>query len=502
MLDLAQIDYIKYLRDKKGMDINAIAKEIKANWRTVKKYADKDNWNEDIKQRRKKTYPVLGPYLDTIDLWLMEDQRRPKKQRHTNTRIYHRLCEECGFKGGIRTVTEYVANRKKELMEVTEKETYIDLHHPGGEAQVDFGTAEVIYHQKGIQVKYLVMSFPYSNAAYLYVLPAENLECFLHGLQTLFEWAGGVPKRIWFDNLSAAVVKIKKGGKRQLTQLFQRFKLHYGFQATFCNPARGNEKGNVENKVGTVRRNWLVPQPTMISWEQINQVMKEKANTYLKSIHYEKKCPIQDLWDKEKQKLLFLPRDRFEAMRLKGTTLDKYGRFCWDHHFYKVPSGGAHDAVLVKVYWNRLEVLREDYVKIAEFTRPYLFKEKEIDWQAELSLLHKKPKALEYAWVYSLLPQKVQAFLNHPEMAIRKRRIDQLTKWLKEGYTIDHTDQALEETAVHLWDHQGVLYQALYRQVHPSLTFEVLSDKYTPETFKGYDPDLNAYNILVKQGAS
>lgn len=54
MLDLAQIDYIKFLRDKRGMDINAIAKEMKANWQTVKKYADKENWSEDIKNRERK----------------------------------------------------------------------------------------------------------------------------------------------------------------------------------------------------------------------------------------------------------------------------------------------------------------------------------------------------------------------------------------------------------------------------------------------------------------
>src|SRR5690606_2495181 len=106
-------------------------------------------------------FPVLGPYLEIIDAWLEEDLRRPKKQRHTNVRVYQRLVEECGFTGGERTVTTYVANKKKELAK--QKDTYLDLEHPGGEAQVDFGTAEVSHQQKLIQVKYLVMSLPYSN---------------------------------------------------------------------------------------------------------------------------------------------------------------------------------------------------------------------------------------------------------------------------------------------------------------------------------------------------
>ena len=160
-------------------------------------------------------------------------------------------------------MTEYVFKRRKELAE--EKETYVDLHHPGGEAQVDFGTAELIYEQKIMEVKYLVLSFPYSNAAYIVVLPKENIECFLYGLQTLFEYTGGVLRKIWFDNLSTAVVKIEKNGTRQNTELFRRFQLHYGFQAEFCNPSAGHEKGNVENKVGTVRRHWFVPHPVMTS---------------------------------------------------------------------------------------------------------------------------------------------------------------------------------------------------------------------------------------------
>ncbi len=499
MLAMVQIDYIKFLREKKGMDINAIAKELNVNWRTVKKYADKENWNETVKER-KKSYPVLGGFLDIIEVWLLEDLRRPKKQRHTNIRIYDRLRDECEYTGGVRTVTEYVSKRKKELTKESEKETYIDLIHPGGEAQVDFGTAELVYSQKLIQIKYLIMSFPYSNAAYMLILPAENTECFLHGLQTLFDWVGGVPNKIWFDNLSAAVIQIKKDGKRQLTDLFQRFKLHYGFQAEFCNPASGNEKGNVENKVGTTRRNWLVPQPVMESWEQINGLMKTKAENYLDEIHYEKKCPIRDLWEEEKQKLLFLPTERFEIVKIKGETLDNYSRIRWDNQVFTVPNGSSYDPVIIKVYWDRLEVLRTDYKKVSEFPRPYTFKDREIDWEAELEVVRKKPKALEYTWAYSLLPQETQQYLKQPDSPDRIKRISQLIRWLREGYTINQVAVAIKETSFHLWDQESILYQSLYRQLHTDSIFESVSEEHTPEELKGYDPDLEAYNILMNRG--
>ncbi|GAB4073755.1 hypothetical protein GCM10028778_12580 [Barrientosiimonas marina] len=292
MLAMAQVDYINFLREEEGLSINSLAKRLGINWRTAKKYADRDDWSPDIRHRMKR-YPILGPYLDIIDAWLTEDLSRKRKQRHTNIRIYQRLRDECDYTGGVRTVTGYVSERKKALMQ--DQKTYSDLIHPGGEAQVDFGTADVIYDGTWLQVKYLAMSFPYSNAAYLAVLPRENTTCFLEGLKQLFDQAGGVPRKLWFDNLSAAVAKIKGHGERDLTDMFRRFKLHYRFEAVFCNPRAGYEKGHVENKVGTSRRNWFVPVPVMTSWEQINNVMHQKALRAMDQEHYKHKQLVQSL---------------------------------------------------------------------------------------------------------------------------------------------------------------------------------------------------------------
>ena len=38
----------------------------------------------------------LGRYESTIRAWLTEDLKVPKKQRHTATRIWQRLVDECG----------------------------------------------------------------------------------------------------------------------------------------------------------------------------------------------------------------------------------------------------------------------------------------------------------------------------------------------------------------------------------------------------------------------
>lgn len=46
---------------------------------------------------------------------------------------------------------------------------------------MDLGTEEISHEQKMTQIKYLVMSFLYSNAANVWFTPNENIECFLTG---------------------------------------------------------------------------------------------------------------------------------------------------------------------------------------------------------------------------------------------------------------------------------------------------------------------------------
>lgn len=90
--------------------------------------------------------------------------------------------------------------------------------------------------------------------------PSQNQECLLTGMRSVFEYIGGVPWVIRFDNMSTAVVKVLDGGERELTDGFTRFKLHYRFNAEFCNPASGYEKavvspiGQIHNLLAAVQQ--------------------------------------------------------------------------------------------------------------------------------------------------------------------------------------------------------------------------------------------------------
>ena len=242
-----QIHHIRALFYEQGYNISEIAEATGHDWKTVAKYIDKVDFNETIPvpASKQRFCPKLDPYKPLIDSWLEEDKKHPRKQRHTAKKVFERLARSVpGFDCSYRLVAEYVKFQKEEL-KLKRNEGFLPLEHHPGEAQSDFGSAEFYEHERLISGKYLAMSFPWSNTGYMQLFYGENCECLLEGMTAIFKHIGGVPHEIWFDNASTMVTKIIKGGGRDLTDRFARFKEHYGFKALFMNPAEGHEKGSV-----------------------------------------------------------------------------------------------------------------------------------------------------------------------------------------------------------------------------------------------------------------
>jgi ribosomal protein S10 len=100
--------------------------------------------------------------------------------------------------------------------------------------------------------------------------------------------------------------------------------MHHRYKAEFCNPDSPNEKGNVENKVGYLRRNYLLPPPEISDLEAFNKKLLEKCMADLEREHYVKKEPMQELFAAEREGLIPLPRERFRVFMLEKVKTDKY----------------------------------------------------------------------------------------------------------------------------------------------------------------------------------
>ena len=98
--------------------------------------------------------------------------------------------------------------------------------------------------------------------------PGEGQEAFFEGHTVAFERLGGVPRRVRYDNLKAAVVRVLAGRDRVESDRFSALHSHFGFDAFFCEPGAGgaHEKGGVGGEVGRFRRRHLVRSRAWRAW--------------------------------------------------------------------------------------------------------------------------------------------------------------------------------------------------------------------------------------------
>jgi len=234
----------------------AICREYKLHWDTLQrilKYPEPPEYQQ--KEPRKR--PKIGEFLPIIHEILKSDQQVHRKQRHTAKRIFERLQGEHEYEGGYTGVKDAVRAWREQ-----HKEVFLPLSHPPGEAQVDFGEADVTLRGETTRVALFVMTLPYSDAIFCQVFPRECTEAFLEGHRRAFEFFGGVPRRISYDNSKIAVAKITGSREREVTHEFLRLESHYLFEHHFCLVRRPNEKGHVERLLDFAKplEHWDLPE--------------------------------------------------------------------------------------------------------------------------------------------------------------------------------------------------------------------------------------------------
>jgi transposase len=428
---MTEIEKIRNMFFYKGYSISGIKKETGFDRKTIRKTLFKSEWND--KPVNEKTRPSkLDSYKDVIDRWLKDDKQMRKKQRHTATRVFKRLKEEYGesvFNCSYRTVAIYVAEKKREIY--GNNNSYLPLEHKPGEAQIDFGKAEFIESGKRYYGSYLNVSFPYSNGGFLQLFKGENFECLALGLKNIFEYIGGVPHRQWYDNMSTAVSKVLKHGDRKLTDSFIRFKEHYGYEAVFCNPASGNEKGNVENKVGYLRRNMLVPIPLFNNIKEYNKELLERCMNDLNREHYKKEKLIIDLFKEDVKALGPLPNTEFNACTYESVRTNAYAKFTLNkgRHTYSTMPRFAGSYVTICLLANEIHVIDEEMRIIVKHKRLYGDNKQEaMDWLPYLTQLSRRPAALKYTGIYDILPDPVKFWMEQKPRDKRSKALKLLAK--------------------------------------------------------------------------
>jgi transposase len=439
-----QIHQIKQLQlQQKGP--YQIAKELKMDPKTVRRYMAMEDFSPKtpIPEERPS---VLDPYKDTIEAWLKEDEQNRYKQRHTSKRVFIRLTQTFpAFNCSYPTVNRFVRSLRDKKK--TNADGFLELQWHPGEAQADFGECDIILNGVRRACRYLVVSFPYSNTAFVQCFLGETAECLCQGLMDIFKYVGGVPKRLVIDNATGAGRRI--GEVVRLTQLFKRFQSHFGFEVSFCNPASGHEKGNVENKVGYVRRNYFVPLPSAPSLLEWNTELFEMCELDNLREHYKKDIPMCELFRDDQSAFSPLPHAEFEACRYEHVKTNGYGKFVLDGcHTYSSSPMLAEQEIVVRISAHFVEPLDAAGEAISRHNRAFgTVRTDTVDWLSMLDQLIAKPNAWKNSVVRNQVSYELRDYMDDQDKSGLKQVL-KLLKDLSGRYGLDIAITSLQETIV------------------------------------------------------
>ena len=437
MLTMSQINDIKDL-SRMGYGISKISSLTGMDRKTVRKYLEQDDFSPKPPTAKSRV-SIVTPYIDIITEWLEEDQKHWSKQRHTAKRIHERLRDEYGFTGSYDSVQKFV---QKIRTDIQTKGTQELVWEPGC-AQVDFGEADFNEDTLCVRRKYLTVSFPYSNDSYSQVFRGETAECVCQGLMDIFSYISGVPYLLIFDNATGVGRRVMD--KIHETELFARFRAHYGFQIRFCNPYAGYEKGNVENKVGTTRRNLFVPVPTYHDIEEYNRTILDQHEKKAAEAHYKKGAVISDLFGEDRKHFLPLPAKAFNVCRYETYKADGYGKICLDgKHFYSTRPENHNKKVMIGIRAHYIDILEPNGELLVRHMRQYGDARTDIcDYSTSLEMLSKNIGAWDNSGFRKDAPELIRGYIDSQSRAGRKSSV-QLLSDLTEQYGYQAAVRALE----------------------------------------------------------
>jgi transposase len=309
------------------------------------------------------------------------------KQRLTATQL-HRMLRAEGIKIGRTTVKEFVREWRRKRAEV-----FVPLlYRPGDLGLVDFFEVLVDVAGKRLKAFMFVLRLMASGRDFACLFPRQDQTCFLEGHVRAFEHLGGVPHRLGYDNLRAAVAKILAGSDRELTARFAALSNHYLFESSFARPATGHDKGGVEARGKGIRLEHLVPIPSGDSLDAISRQLQARLDAQAADQRDREGRSVMDRFVEERGHLLPVPAQPFESASLRHVTATRRALVQVEGATYSVWSRWAGLTLTALVGVDALRIMgpEEQTVRHARVR----FGQRQVDYRHYLPELARKPQAL------------------------------------------------------------------------------------------------------------
>jgi transposase len=402
------------------MPIREISRRTGLSRNTIRKYLA--SGVVEPRYPRRKSPSKLDDYELTLTSWLFRESRRHRKQRKTLKQLHSDLVQ-LGYAGSYDRVAAFARGwrqAQQEAKQTAAKNTFVPLSFAPGEAfQFDWSEDYAVIN--GVNTKLQIAHFrlSHSRVFFLRAYLTQSHEMLFDAHYHAFQAFGGIPERGIYDNMKTAVDKVGRGKARTVNQRFQAMVSHYLFDAEFCNPAAGWEKGQVEKQVRDMRHRLWQDAPAFPSLVVLNAWLRQRCVELWQELPHpqDKRRTLDDYWQAERDCLMDVPAafDGFIEFnkRVTSTCLISH-----EHNRYSVPASFANRPVSLRVYPDRLVIVAEANVIATHervFCRDHGSSGKTIyDWRHYLSVVQRKPGALRNGAPFSDLPEgfrQLQALL-------------------------------------------------------------------------------------------
>jgi transposase len=407
---VALLSVIRRWHHREGMAIREITRRTGLSRNTVRKYLV-SGVVEPHYQRRKPP-SKLDEYAQTLTNWLHRESRRSRKQRRSVKQLYYDLLP-LGYSGSYDRIASFARNWRRQQQEaalMASRGTYVPLTFAPGEAfQFDWSEDWAMVNGQNTKLQIAHFKLSYSRAFILRAYPLQTHEMLFDAHNHAFGILGGVPERGIYDNMKTAVDRVGRGKARTVNVRFQAMVSHFLFEADFCNPAAGWEKGQIEKNVRDSRHRLWHNAPKFNCLDELNIWLEQRCQALWRELHHpeDKQRTVVDLWEEECASLMAVPApfDGYveHSKRVSSTCL-----ITFDNNRYSVPATFANRPVSLHVYADRLVVVAEAQV-ITEHQRVFTRDHNRVgqtvyDWRHYLAVVQRKPGALRNGAPFQQLP--------------------------------------------------------------------------------------------------
>lgn len=321
---------------------SAIARQYDVDPRTIKAaYLRALNGNSpSTRQQYRRRRSKLDNYRDIID---------EKYTSGFSARAIYDFIVEKGFTGKYTIFKDYCRQYRRAQVK---KATIRVEHTIGLSAQVDWKERVTMNDSSGAPHTFSIFLYvlPYSKFKFLKLTLDQKQDTLFKCLFEAFKATGGIPKEIWFDNMSTVVDHQQSDFRHhRFNDKFLSFSHDASFKPIACRPFRPQTKGCVEALARTIGR--LKPYDgefTTIS--ELCDIITKLCDRLNQEKSQGNNQQPMELWQKEKEHLKPINQDLgryFNSIQTRKVSRDSMIRF--QNHQYSVSPNYIGKEVEIKV---------------------------------------------------------------------------------------------------------------------------------------------------------